>query len=152
MIMKTKNTKFQIQNTTKYENLHIRVRGLDTIFSKYKKITGKDGYISDKICQINYLINFLNLRLQYKNVFVCDLINICLYELSKTDCLVKTGTFIEARTGMINISPIGRSCSQDQRDEFDKLDKLNNYRTKLVTKISSKWDLFRINSKLYYMN
>jgi hypothetical protein len=27
---------------------------------------------------------------------------------------------------MINVSPIGRNCSQEERDEFEKYDKVNN--------------------------
>ena len=32
------------------------------------------------------------------------------------------GTFIEFRNGMLNISPIGRNCSQSERDEYEKYD------------------------------
>jgi phosphomannomutase len=32
------------------------------------------------------------------------------------------GTFIEFRSGMLNISPIGRNCSQSERDEYEKFD------------------------------
>lgn len=75
------------------------------------------------------------------------LINICLVELSKVACPVKTGTFIETRTGMINICPVGRSCNQLQRDEFDQLDKKHNYRTKLVDCVSEKWNQYRNENK-----
>ena len=33
------------------------------------------------------------------------------------------GTFIEFRSGLINVSPIGRNCTQAERDEFEKYDK-----------------------------
>jgi phosphomannomutase len=36
---------------------------------------------------------------------------------------VKRGTFVELCAGMLNISPIGRSCSQEERESFDKYDK-----------------------------
>jgi hypothetical protein len=36
------------------------------------------------------------------------------------------GTFIEFRSGMLNVSPIGRNCSQEERDEFEKYDKVKN--------------------------
>ena len=32
------------------------------------------------------------------------------------DIPVKRGTFIEFRNGMLNVSPIGRNCSQAERD------------------------------------
>lgn len=34
------------------------------------------------------------------------------------------GTFIEFRTGMINICPIGRNCSHQERLEFYEYDKV----------------------------
>ena len=34
------------------------------------------------------------------------------------------GTFIEFRSSMINICPVGRSCSQAERDEFSAFDKV----------------------------
>ncbi|KAJ2963144.1 hypothetical protein NQZ79_g1892 [Umbelopsis isabellina] len=43
-----------------------------------------------------------------------------------------SGTFIEFRNGMINVSPIGRNCSQEERIEFNKLDETKGYRTKFV--------------------
>jgi phosphomannomutase len=39
-------------------------------------------------------------------------INFNLKYLADIDIPIKRGTFIEYRTGMINISPIGRNCSQ----------------------------------------
>jgi phosphomannomutase len=42
------------------------------------------------------------------------------------------GTFIEYRTGMLNISPIGRQCSQEERDAFFEYDKEHDIRTIMV--------------------
>ncbi|PRP82876.1 phosphomannomutase isoform 2 [Planoprotostelium fungivorum] len=44
----------------------------------------------------------------------------------------KRGTFVEYRAGMLNISPIGRNCSQEERDEFFAYDKIHNIRTQMV--------------------
>lgn len=38
--------------------------------------------------------------------------------------LTPSGTFIEFRNGMLNISPIGRSCTLEERIEFSELDKV----------------------------
>ncbi|KAH9261123.1 hypothetical protein BASA81_000827 [Batrachochytrium salamandrivorans] len=51
-----------------------------------------------------------------------EFINFCLKYLSEMDCPVKRGTFIEYRTGMLNISPVGRQCSLEERDAFEKYD------------------------------
>ena len=44
----------------------------------------------------------------------------------------KRGTFIEFRKGMINCSPIGRACSQTERDAFEQYDKGAQVRPKMV--------------------
>lgn len=43
---------------------------------------------------------------------------------SSTHPLAPSGTFIEFRNGMLNISPIGRSCTLEERIEFSELDKV----------------------------
>jgi phosphomannomutase len=53
-------------------------------------------------------------------------INFVLGYLAKVDCPVKRGTFIEYRKGMLNISPIGRACAQEERDAFEEFDKVSN--------------------------
>lgn len=59
-------------------------------------------------------------------------INFCLGYLSKITLPVKRGTFIEFRTGMLNISPIGRSCSQTERDDFEKYDRVHHIRKNMI--------------------
>lgn len=36
------------------------------------------------------------------------------------------------RNGMINISPVGRNASVEERNEYEKYDKQHNIRTKFV--------------------
>lgn len=69
-------------------------------------------------------------------------INICLTVLAETDCPVKRGTFIEYRNGMINVSPIGRACSQEERDSFEKYDQLHNVRKAMIESIQNKWEKY----------
>ena len=45
---------------------------------------------------------------------------------------IKRGTFIEFRNGMMNISPIGRNCSQEERDAFEEYDKVHKVRQTMV--------------------
>ncbi|XP_030855583.1 phosphomannomutase [Strongylocentrotus purpuratus] len=61
-----------------------------------------------------------------------ELINFCLKYLSGVKLPLKRGTFIEFRNGMINICPIGRSCSYPERGEFSEFDKLHGVREKMV--------------------
>ncbi|EFA07975.2 phosphomannomutase [Tribolium castaneum] len=50
-------------------------------------------------------------------------INYVLSYLSTVVLPVKRGNFVEFRAGMLNISPVGRSCSQEERESFEKYDK-----------------------------
>jgi hypothetical protein len=43
--------------------------------------------------------------------------------------------FIEIRNGMINISPMVRSCTQSERDEFYEWDKIHHCRDKIIASI-----------------
>ncbi|ETW18347.1 hypothetical protein PFFVO_02863 [Plasmodium falciparum Vietnam Oak-Knoll (FVO)] len=54
------------------------------------------------------------------------LINYSLKYIANLDIPKKRGTFIELRNGIINISPIGRNCSQEERDEFFRYNLKNN--------------------------
>jgi phosphomannomutase len=49
------------------------------------------------------------------------------------------GTFIEYRTGMLNVSPIGRNCSQNERDEFEQFDKTANIRKDFVSALKKEF-------------
>ena len=51
-----------------------------------------------------------------------ELINFVLHYIADLDIPIKRGTFVEFRNGMINVSPIGRNCSQEERDEFKQYD------------------------------
>lgn len=61
------------------------------------------------------------------------LVKFILRYLSDIDIPVRRGTFIEFRNGMINVSPVGRNASTQERNEFEAFDKENNIRSKLVS-------------------
>lgn len=50
------------------------------------------------------------------------LVNYILGYLSMIELPIKRGTFIEYRSGMLNVSPIGRNCSRKEREDFEKYD------------------------------
>ncbi|XP_017259282.1 phosphomannomutase 2 [Kryptolebias marmoratus] len=62
-----------------------------------------------------------------------DFINFCLNYMAKIKLPKKRGTFIEFRNGMLNVSPIGRSCTQEERREFYELDQKEKIREKFVS-------------------
>jgi phosphomannomutase len=63
------------------------------------------------------------------------IINNILFCLSQLNIPKKRGNFIELRSGLINVSPIGRTCSQSEREEFNELDKKYGYREDLIKNI-----------------
>ena len=59
--------------------------------------------------------------------------------VSETDSPWLTGTFIERRSCMLNISPVGRACSAQQRKAFFEWDQKTGCRAKLVKKLKQKF-------------
>lgn len=45
---------------------------------------------------------------------------------------VKRGTFVEFRNGMINVSPVGRNASVEERNQYEKYDKEHGVREKFI--------------------
>ncbi|KAJ8791748.1 hypothetical protein J1605_020470 [Eschrichtius robustus] len=68
-----------------------------------------------------------------------DLINFCLRYMALLRLPKKRGTFIEFRNGMLNISPIGRSCTLEERIEFSELDKKEKIREKFVEALKTEF-------------
>ena len=60
------------------------------------------------------------------------LLNFILIYIANLDIPIKRGTFIEFRNGMLNVSPIGRNCSQEERDAFEEYDKEAKVRETMV--------------------
>lgn len=59
-------------------------------------------------------------------------VNFCMAYLSRVQLPRKRGTFIEMRDSMINVCPIGRSCSTKERKEFAEHDKKTGVRRDMV--------------------
>eukprot|EP00956_Cyclotella_meneghiniana_P004311 scaffold5294_cov72-Cyclotella_meneghiniana.AAC.18 len=60
------------------------------------------------------------------------IVNWVMKYLAEVDIPVKRGTFIEFRSGMLNISPIGRNCSREERNDYEKVDLERNIRKNMV--------------------
>ncbi|KAM6144530.1 LOW QUALITY PROTEIN: phosphomannomutase 1 [Phoenicopterus ruber ruber] len=124
------------------ERVHIGVVG----GSDYAKIAEQLGDGDEVIDKFDYVFAE-NGTVQYKNgqlvskqaiqdhlgeELLQDLINFCLNYMALLKLPKKRGTFIEFRNGMLNISPIGRSCTPEERIEFSELDKKERIREKFV--------------------
>ncbi|KAL3318313.1 Phosphomannomutase 2 [Cichlidogyrus casuarinus] len=71
--------------------------------------------------------------------FTQKLINFILQMFSEIQLPKKRGTFVEYRNGLINVSPIGRSCSQSERDEFFAYDKEHKIRENIVRRLKEEF-------------
>ncbi|KAL3781611.1 hypothetical protein ACHAWO_009605 [Cyclotella atomus] len=60
------------------------------------------------------------------------IVNWTMRYLADIDIPVKRGTFIEFRSGMMNISPIGRNCSREERNDYEKVDLERGIRKTMV--------------------
>ena len=71
---------------------------------------------------------------QYK-----ELVRFILHYIADLDIPIKRGTFIEYRNGMINVSPIGRNASTQERHDFEAYDKIHQVRAQFVEKLKERF-------------
>ncbi|KAI8342356.1 eukaryotic phosphomannomutase [Chlamydoabsidia padenii] len=67
------------------------------------------------------------------------LVDFCLHYIADMKLPKKRGTFIEFRNGMINVSPVGRNCSREERNEFEKYDLEHKLREKFVVALKKEF-------------
>jgi len=67
------------------------------------------------------------------------LVNFILHYLADMDVPIKRGTFVEFRNGMINVSPMGRNATIQERLEFETYDKIHNLRSTFVSALKDKF-------------
>ncbi|OAY71059.1 Phosphomannomutase [Ananas comosus] len=93
----------------------------NTVINDYDYVFSENGLVAHKNGE---LIGVQNLKSALGDEKLKEFINFTLHYIADLDIPVKRGTFIEFRSGMINVSPIGRNCSQEEREEFEKYDKV----------------------------
>ncbi|KAI6222437.1 Phosphomannomutase [Aphelenchoides fujianensis] len=71
-----------------------------------------------------------------------EVINFSLRYIADLEGINKRGTFIEYRRGMLNISPIGRNCSQAERDAFVRYDAETKVRETFVAALRERFASF----------
>jgi len=67
------------------------------------------------------------------------LVNFILHYIADMDVPIKRGTFVEFRNGMINVSPIGRNASIEERHAFEAYDKKHGLRAAFVKVLQEKF-------------
>lgn len=71
---------------------------------------------------------------KYNKLVVFILKHLASIELPK-----RRGTFVEFRNGMINVSPIGRNASTEERNEFEAYDKIHKVREQMVAALKKEF-------------
>lgn len=94
---------------------------------------GLTAYKSGKPLASQTFINWLG-EDKYK-----ALIRFVLHYVADIDLPIKRGTFVEFRNGMVNVSPIGRNASTEERNEFEKYDKVHKVREAFVKALQAQF-------------
>ena len=97
-------------------------RMYDYVFSENGLLAFKDG---KEFCR-------MSIKKKLGEEKVKRFVNFCLRYTADLDIPKKRGTFIEFRNGLINVCPIGRNCTQEERMEFFEYDKEHKIREKFV--------------------
>ncbi|KAI9737257.1 MAG: Phosphomannomutase [Claussenomyces sp. TS43310] len=67
------------------------------------------------------------------------LVRFILHYVADLDIPIKRGTFVEFRNGMMNVSPIGRNASLDERNEFERYDAIHRVRATFVAALQKEF-------------
>ncbi|XP_024022721.1 phosphomannomutase [Morus notabilis] len=116
--------------------VQVTIRSWASVIDDYDYVFSENGLVAHKegkLIGTQSLKSFLgDEKLKVLSHFL-SFIDFTLHYIADLDIPIKRGTFIEFRSGMINVSPIGRNCSQEERDEFERYDKVHNIRPKMVS-------------------
>ncbi|KAJ8595639.1 eukaryotic phosphomannomutase [Rhizopogon salebrosus TDB-379] len=69
-----------------------------------------------------------------------ELVNFILHYVADLNIPIKRGTFVEFRNGMINVSPIGRNATIQERHDFEAYDKQHHVRADFVKVLQEKFE------------
>ncbi|CAJ2501066.1 Uu.00g039190.m01.CDS01 [Anthostomella pinea] len=68
-----------------------------------------------------------------------ELVSWCLHYIADLDTPIKRGTFVEFRNGMVNVSPLGRNATNQERLDFNEYDNVHKVRETMVAKLKEKF-------------
>ena len=106
------------------------------VIDRYEFVFSENGLVAHKKGQ---QIHKENISLYFGEEKLQRFINFALKCMSELELPCKRGTFVEFRSGLINICPVGRSCSQAERDQFSAFDKEHHIRENLVKRFKTEF-------------
>ncbi|KAJ9590139.1 hypothetical protein L9F63_016724 [Diploptera punctata] len=112
-----------------FKKISHQMGGSDEVLKKYDYVFAENGLIAYKN---GVSIGSKNIQEHMGEERLQTFINFALGYMSKLTLPLKRGTFIEFRTGLINVCPVGRSCSQAEREQFFEYDKIHKIRETFV--------------------
>jgi len=114
----------------------LQVVGNTSVFDEFDYGFAENGVIAYKLGKALPSQSFLTFlgEKKYK-----PLVNFILHYIADLDIPIKRGTFIEFRTGMVNVSPLGRNATYQERLDFYALDAKMGYRIALVKALQQKF-------------
>ncbi|MEW5319839.1 MAG: hypothetical protein WDW38_010964 [Sanguina aurantia] len=112
-----------------------------SLLKNFDYVFAENGLVAYKAGEV---IEIQSLKAHLGEDKLKSLINFILHYIADMDIPIKRGTFIEFRNGMMNVSPIGRNCSQEERDAFEKYDHEAGYRKKFVEVLKEKFSEYNL--------
>jgi phosphomannomutase len=114
----------------------------DGLFDLFDYCFAENGLVAYKGRELIYQGNLAKeLREEDLNEFV----SYSLKYISELKIPKKRGTFVQFRSGLINISPIGRDCSLEERREFNEYDNEHGVRKKMIADLECKFERLNLN-------
>lgn len=144
-----------LKQLKKIDNLILGIVGGSNL-EKQQQQLGDAIQLFDYIFSENGLVSFENGKLFHRRSIAEHLgeknlqlfLNSALHKLSLIELPIKRGTFIEFRSGIINISPIGRDCNYQERLDFNKYDLQHGIRKKLIQELQHQFSHLNLNYSL----
>ena len=106
------------------------------VLDQFDYVFSENGLLGFKDGKEIHRQNFVKLLGEDK---IRAFIKFTLHYIADLEIPCQRGTFIELRNGMFNISPIGRNCSQEERDEFEKYDHIHNVRKIMIAALQKEF-------------
>jgi len=113
----------------------------EDVLSRFDYVFSENGLVAYKDGQ---LIGQESIKTKFGDDKIKEFTKYVLTLIASLDIPVMRGTFIEFRSGMWNISPIGRNCSQEEREAFAAYDEKHKVREKMVKQLEERfasWNL-----------
>ncbi|KAJ8363342.1 hypothetical protein SKAU_G00121730 [Synaphobranchus kaupii] len=131
-----RKVKIGVVGGSDYSKIAEQLGNGDEVIHKFDYVFAENGTVQYKDGK---LISKQAIQNQLGEELLQDLINFCLRYMGLIKLPKKRGTFIEFRNGMLNISPIGRSCTLEERIEFSEIDKREKIREKFVAALQKEF-------------